>query len=63
MLLVAAIGLSTKNIAIGVLIGLICTYMLAIWDFLLEKATKAVQDWRRGQSGGAATNSFEPINE
>ena len=48
MLLVAAIGLSTKNIAIGVLIGLVCTYMLAIWDLLVDKATKAVKDWRTG---------------
>jgi hypothetical protein len=48
MLLVAAIGLSTKNIAIGVLVGLVCTYMLAIWDLLLDKATKAVEDWRTG---------------
>lgn len=35
MLLVAAIGLSTKNIAIGVLVGLVCAYILAIWDFVL----------------------------
>ncbi len=50
MLLIAAIGLSTKNIAIGVLIGLVCTYMLAVWDLLLDKATKAVRDWRPQRS-------------
>ena len=35
MLLVASIGLATKNIAIGVLTGLCCTYILALWDWLL----------------------------
>ena len=36
MLLVASIGLATKNIAIGVATGLVCTYILAIWDALLS---------------------------
>lgn len=36
MLLVASIGLATKNIAIGVLTGLCCAYILAIWDACLS---------------------------
>ena len=36
MLLVASIGLGTKNIAIGVATGLVCTYILAMWDALLS---------------------------
>lgn len=40
MLLVAAIGLATKNIAIGVLIGLCCAYILAVWDALLSAISK-----------------------
>lgn len=46
MLLVAAIGLSTKNIAIGVLIGLVSTYILAIWDFTLDRTTTAIDNWK-----------------
>ena len=61
MLLVAAIGLSTKNIAIGVLIGLVSTYMLAIWDFLLDKATKAVEDWK--QARGRMVNNDGNVND
>lgn len=36
MLLVSSIGLATKNIAVGVLTGLCCTYILALWDALLS---------------------------
>lgn len=35
MLLTAAIGLATGNIAIGVAVGLACAYILALWDYLL----------------------------
>lgn len=40
MLLVASIGLATKNIAIGVATGLGCAYILAIWDALLSGVIK-----------------------
>ncbi|KAI8104327.1 hypothetical protein M9434_002885 [Picochlorum sp. BPE23] len=36
MFLVASIGLATKNIAIGVVTGLCCAYILAIWDACLD---------------------------
>jgi len=58
MLLVAAVGLSTKNIAIGVLVGLVCAYILAVWDWLLDWATTTVGRWwrRRGRTN-------EPTNQ
>jgi hypothetical protein len=45
MLLVATIGMATKNIAIGVLVGLVAAYILALWDYSL----RMVMNWRDGR--------------
>ena len=63
MLLVAAVGLSTKNIAIGVLIGLVCAYILAVWDWLLDEAAATRWWWCLGRRGGTNQRTNQRTNE